>query len=356
MAGGSDGDKTEKATPKRREESRNKGQVAVSMDLNGAIHLMVGVALLYYIGVNIYHQLSGSLMQYLGQNLATNRTVNDAMALSEFNNAMFSCIRILTPFLGVIAFMMIAANILQVGLKFSTETLKIKFDKLNPINGIKKLFSLRSVMKLLWALLKVGVVSLTVWLSVRGKITEMGPMGDSSLIEILIYFFAFLFKVLFRVSIILLILAFFDWAYQKWQYEKDLMMTKEEVKEENKQALGDPKIKGRIRQVQMEMARKRMMSDVPEATVVVTNPTHFAVAIKYERGEMEAPLVVAKGMNLIAEKIKSIARDHDIPLVENKMLAQTLYRTVEVGDEVPPRLYRAVAEILTYVYKLKGKA
>jgi len=355
MPGGDDGDKTEKATSKRRSEAREKGQVAISADLNSAFQLIVGLVLFNYLGVNLYYQFRSTLNDYLGGHLISATKMSSLGALNAMKSIMGNLVEILLPFFGVLMVMMLAINIMQVGFKISPQTLGFKLEKLNPISGIKRICSLRSVMKLLWSLLKVGLLTLVVCMSIKGKIMDMGQLGDSTLLEILTFFFSLLFLVLFRIAIILLVLAIFDYAYQKWQYEKDLRMSKEEIKEEVKQTLGDPKMKGRIRQAQATMARNRMMDKVPEATVVVTNPTHYAVAIKYDRGVMEAPVVVAKGMNLIAEKIKSVAKDNNVPLVENRMLAQTLFRTVEIGGEIPPRLYRAVAEILTYVYKLKGK-
>ena len=210
-------------------------------------------------------------------------------------------------------------------------------------------------MKLFWSVLKVTTLAAVVYWSLEGRLAAFGSLGDAGLLDILRFTFSLLFLILFRVGLALVVLGFFDYLYQRWQHEEDLKMTKEEVKEELKQTIGDPMVKRRIRQVQYSMFRRRIMEKVPEATVVVTNPTTYAVAIKYERGAMNAPVVVAKGMNLIAQKIKEIARKHEVPLVENRILAQALYRTVEVDAEVPPRLYRAVAEVLTYVFKLKGR-
>jgi len=223
------------------------------------------------------------------------------------------------------------------------------------VNGLKKLFSFRSIVKLGWAVLKVALLAWIVYVSLDGRLKEIAGLGASDLASILKYCFSLLFVILFRIALALIALSVFDYLYQKWQYEKDLKMTKQEVKEENKDTMGDPLIKRRIRQAQFQMYRQRLSETVPKSTVVVTNPTHYAVAIRYERGAMDAPVVAAKGMNLIADRIKQLARKHGIPIVENRILAQALYRTVAVGGEVPPRLYRAVAEVLTYVYRLKGK-
>jgi flagellar biosynthetic protein FlhB len=350
---GGDTDKTEKATAKRRDEARKKGQVAVSQDLNRALKMMVCLMVFHLVGFHLYMELTTSLRESLSNRLTLEMA--DPVALSAFKGMVLKSIELLLPFFLAIIAVMLAANIAQVGFKISSETMALNLSKLNPIKGIKKIFSLRSVMKLVWSVLKVLVLALVVYLSLKDRMLEIGELSDQSLPEILAYCFSLLFLILFRIGIVLIILAVFDYAYQRWQYEQDLKMSKEEVKEELKQTIGDPLIKRRIRQAQVKMFKQRMMESVPKATVVVTNPTTYAVAIKYERGGMNAPVVVAKGMNLIAEKIKSIGREHNVPIVENKMLAQTLYRTVEIGSEIPTRLYRAVAEILTYVYKLKGK-
>ncbi len=352
MAGG-DTEKTEKATAKRKNEARNKGQVAVSKDLNRAFQMMICLVVFNMAGYRLFEGFSSGLREHLGNQLTMEMT--DRYAMFLFENALLKAFSLLFPFFAAIITFMIAINFAQVGIKISTQTIKLSIDKLNPINGIKKLFSLKSLVKIVASVLKVAVLALVVYFSLRNRIDEIGGLGGCDLEEILSYCFSLLFLILFRVGVVLIILGLIDYMYQKWNHEKELRMTKQEVKEERKQMMGDPKIKSRIRQIQFGIFKQRMMQQVPESTVVVTNPTTYAVAIKYERGEMNAPLVVAKGMNLIADKIKSLAKENDIPLVENKALAQTLYRTVGVGDEVPQKLYRAMAEVLTYVYKLKDR-
>lgn len=350
---GGDTDKTEKATPKRREDARKKGQVAVSQDLNRAFQMMVALILFQLMWFKLFQEFTAALRSQLGNRLLTEMT--DHSAVHFFQETILTVLGMLWPFFASLLVFMILVNVAQVGVKVTPETIRLNLGKLNPIKGLKKIFSLRSVMKLIWSLAKVACLTLAVYVTLKGRLTEIGGLGGCSLAEILKYCFSLLFLILFRVGMVLLVLALLDYLYQRWQYEQDLKMTKEEVKEEIKQTIGDPLIKRRIRQAQFKAFKQRMMEKVPEATVVVTNPTHYACAVKYERGEMDAPVLVAKGMNLIAERIKTIAKEHDIPLVENRILAQTLYRTVEVGSEIPPRLYRAVAEVLTFVYKLKGK-
>lgn len=348
-----DGEKTESATPKKRDEARKQGQVVVSQDLNQAVQLLIVLMVFHLAGSTLFVEFSAFFRENLGNRL--NMQITDSTVLYAFKELFLKALELLAPFMITIIVVMVGLNMAQSGIKVTFEKLKINFGKLNPINGIKKIFSLRSVVKLLASVLKVTLLGWIVYQTLEGKMVEIGELGGCDLYTILEYCFSLLFVILFRLGLALLILALFDFMYQKWQYEKDLKMTKQEVKDEAKQTMGDPLIKKRIRQAQFEMYKQRLSESVPDATVVVTNPTHFAVAIKYEKGEMDAPKVVAKGMNLIAERIKTLAREHNVPIVENKMLAQTLYRTVEVGSEIPSRLYRAVAEVLSYVYQLKGR-
>lgn len=349
-----DTDRTERATAKKRQDARKKGQVVVSQDLNRAFQMMIVLIVFQQVGYHIYLEFMSMLRVNLSDRLVMD--INESTALYTIKDTFLKAVELLLPFFVSIVVLMVAINIAQVGFKISFETVRLNIGKLNPIKGLKKIFSLRSAVKLIGSVLKVVVLAVVVYASLKDRMSEIGSLGGCSLTEILTYCFSLLFLILFRLGLALIVMGLFDYMYQKWQYEKDLKMTKQEVKDELKQTLGDPLVKKRVRQVQFEMFKQRLMEQVPEATVVVTNPTHYAVAIKYDRGVMDAPLVVAKGMNLIAERIKEIARDHTIPIVENRVLAQTLYRTVDVGREVPPDLYRAVAEVLTYVYKLKGKA
>jgi flagellar biosynthetic protein FlhB len=351
MAG--DTERTEKATAKRRSEARKKGQVAVSQDLNRAFQMMICLIVFHMAGYHLYLQFRMILNRDLGGRLTME--MNDSVAIHSVRELLMKSIELLLPFFIAIFCLMIAVNLAQVGFKITPEILHLKPEKLNPFNGVKKIFSLLSAVKIIVSLLKVAVLAWVVWATMDGRMQEIAGLGGYDLTSILKYCFSLLFLILFRLALALIVLAIFDYAYQKWQYEKDLRMTKQEVKEENKDTLGDPLIKRRIRQAQFQMYRQRLAETVPKSTVVVTNPTTYAVAIRYERGLMNAPVVAAKGMNLIADRIKFLARKHGVPIVENRILAQTLYRTVAVGGEVPPRLYRAVAEVLTYVYRLKGK-
>ncbi len=231
----------------------------------------------------------------------------------------------------------------------------IKFDlnRINPVQGFKRLFSMRSLFELVKALIKVAVVALVGYSAIKGKWKEFLLYPAMMPAEAAAHLASVIIDVMIRAGIALLVIAVFDYFYQKWEYEKSLMMTKQEVKDEMKDIEGNPEVKRRQRQMMMEILRSRMMAEVPKATVVITNPDHVAVAIKYEREEDEAPTVVAKGKNAVAEKIKEIAREYNIPIVRNPPLAWQLYDNVELGEEIPPELYRAVAEVLVYVYSLK---
>ena len=262
---------------------------------------------------------------------------------------------IMMPLLLVVLILGIAANLLQVGFLFTLKPFTPKLSKFNPITGMKKFVSLKSLVELLKSLFKISFIGGISWLVLRGELDAIPSLIEMSVGQIMTYMGTVSLKMLFYVGLGMLILAAIDFIYQRWQHTKDLMMSKQEVKDEAKQAEGDPQIKGKIRQAQREMAMRRMMESVPDADVVITNPTTLAVAVKYDATQMFAPQVVAKGAKLIAERIKDIARDNDVPIVENKPLAQTLFKSMEIGDLVPPNLYKAVAEVLAYVYKLKGQ-
>jgi flagellar biosynthetic protein FlhB len=229
-----------------------------------------------------------------------------------------------------------------------------KFDKFNIVKGLKRLFSPRKLVDIPKNFFKLFIIGVAPYYVVKSEFRRLLYIMDSNAWQIMAFIGLILMKILFYVSIIMLLLALIDFVYQKWKFDQDLKMTKDEIKDERKQAEGDPKIKARIRRMQMEFVMKRMMTQVPEADVVVTNPIHLAVALKYDRQSMNAPQVVAKGARIIAEKIKEIARENNVPILENKPLAQSLYKMVEVGDTIPESLYKAVAEILAYVFRQKN--
>jgi flagellar biosynthetic protein FlhB len=267
----------------------------------------------------------------------------------------FQIFLILIPFLLVALIAGFVANILQVGFIFSSEAIAPKFSKIDPIKGIQRLFSLQSAMELIKNILKMIIVGAVAFLTIKSESDMILPLMNFNVRDIFICMCKVSFKILYTTCWVLIVLAVLDFAYQKWEHAKKLKMSKQEVKEEYKQTEGDPLVKGRIKRIQREMARKRMMAAVPKADVVITNPTHLAVALRYDPETMNAPVVIAKGADFIAGKIREIAVKSDVPLVENKVVAQVLYRMVAIEQAIPENLYKAVAEILAYVYSLKQK-
>jgi flagellar biosynthetic protein FlhB len=256
---------------------------------------------------------------------------------------------ILIGVLGVSVF----SNILQGGLAFSTQALKLKPEKLNPKNGLKKIFSKNGLVELIKSLVVVSVISIITYRVIVSHLSLYPRLVLMEQGKILYWIASISFEVLIRIAVLMLIVALFDFCFQKYRFKDQMKMSKKEVKEEYKEMEGDPTTKGRIRRIQRAMARRRMMADVPNADVIITNPTHYAVALSYKVDSMEAPKVVAKGVGFLAQKIKELALQHNIPQVENKPLARALYKSVEVGEYIPAHLYRAVAEILAYIYKAK---
>lgn len=353
MSFGSDTEKTEQPTGKRLGEARNKGNVAFSADLNNAVILLFGFILWYALGVNTYNSLYNAMKVSLVNLMC--KDVTPESVINVMLSHVYMLIKILSPFLGGLLLIGLAASYLQVGFMFNFGLLKPNLSKLNIISGLKNLFSFKSFAKLIFSILKLIMVGCVSFFYIRKEFSCIDIMDtiDLNLSAILVTNVKLMFGLALRVSAALFILAVVDCFYQKWQYKRNLRMTKQEVKEERKQMDGDPLIKSKIRSIQRQIAMKRMMSSIPKADVVITNPSHFAVVLKYDGSAMKAPMVVAKGVDLIAKRIKEIARRHKVPLVEDKPLAQTLYRTVEIGREIPQKLYYAVAKVLSYVYQLK---
>ena len=346
-------ERTEKATSKRRQESRKKGQVAQSREIPSVLILMTALGFFYFAGSWMFWNIS----EFIGgvyQNLDTLRlnTVSDVSAFSvDIIRKLFS---ILIPFFVPILIAGMLGNIGQVGFEMHSEPLRPKLSKINPISGFKKFVSVRSLVELGKSIMKLLIIGGISYGLIKADLRGFPPLMQQGVGEIFLFIAQVAFKILFFVCLALIILALLDYIYQRWQFEQSIKMTKQEVKDEHKQVEGDPKVKSRIRKAQYEMAAHRMMEAVPEADVVITNPVHLAVALKFEANEMTAPTVIAKGSGHIAERIKEIAREHQVPIVEDKPLAQTLFKIVEIGEFIPVELYRAVAEILAYVYRLRG--
>jgi len=353
MAENSGQEKTEKATSKKREDARTKGQVVQSKEISSAMILMVSLGFFYFAGGWLFWRMS-DLITGIYQNIETMRIYDIDGARVFSLDVMNRLMAVLLPFLIPIAIAGFVANVLQVGFHIHKEKMQPKFSKLNPISGMKRLVSIRSFVELGKSILKILFIGSIAYFLVKSDMKAFPLLVHQEVGQILVFIARVSLKLCFFVCLALIVLALVDYIYQRWQHEEDLKMTKQEVQDERKQTLGDPKVKARIRGMQLEMARRRMMEAVPEADVIITNPTHLAIALKFNAEEMVAPLVLAKGAGHIAQRIKEIANEHQIPLVENKPLAQALFKMVELGDYIPAELYRAVAEVLAYVYRLKG--
>lgn len=347
------GEKTEDPSSKKLSKAREEGNVPKSTEIASVFVLLAGVIALNASAGYVYNNLLSVFHFNFNFQKIPLLTDLEVIRLLAFHTEkfIFICIPILLP----IVLVALLSNVAQVGFSISWKSLEPKLSKLNPINGFKQKFSSRAVVEFVKSLLKITIISMVAYSSVKGKFAEISLLYDYSIGQILLFVLKVSFWIFIKVCLIMIVVAILDYAYQKWKFLEDQKMTKKEVKDEAKQAEGDPMVKSRIRQLQHEAARKRMMADVPDADVVVTNPTRLAVAIKYDGSRMEAPSVIAKGAGPVAKNIRRIARENDIPLVEDKQLARNLYGSVDIGGEVPMELYQAVAELLAYVYKLKGK-
>ncbi|NMB01309.1 MAG: flagellar biosynthesis protein FlhB [Firmicutes bacterium] len=347
------GEKTEPATPKRREEARKKGQVAKSGEVGTALIVLTGILMLKALGPYIVKHLKETVHYFL-QNMAT--WDGDTLGLHNlFLVALMKFGLIVGPiFLGflVIAFL---SQVMQVGFKASNEALMPKFSRINPIEGFKRIFSKRALVEFLKSVAKVSLVGYLVYKLVRGNLEWLPHLGLFHLEHSTSLMVDSIYQMGMQVGLFLLIIAAADYWWQRREFEDSIKMSKEEIKEEYKQMEGDPLVRSKIRQRQRQMATQRMMQAIPSADVIITNPTHYAIAITYKPGEMTAPKVVAKGMGLIAQRIKEEAKKHRITTVENRELARALYDSCEIGQEIPAHLYPAVAEVLAFVYRLRKK-
>ncbi|MDQ6419242.1 flagellar biosynthesis protein FlhB [Paenibacillus sp. LHD-117] len=346
-------EKTEKATPKKRDESRKKGQVAKSTDLPGALILLFVSASFMMLGG--YYKtkivaLFGSLFQdWLTMELTTENVMD------LFLNLVWQSLLFLLPIFAIVMVIGVVGNIAQFGFLLTGEPLKMQLNKLNPIEGFKRIFSMRSMVEFLKSILKVCIIGILVFSAISQEWDRLLTLSMQPLESIFTFTAGLTLRLGIEIGAVLVVLAFLDFMYQKYEHEKSIKMSKQDIKDEYKKTEGDPLIKGRIRERQRKMALQRMMQDVPKADVIITNPTHFAIALKYDASKMEAPTILAKGMDHVALRIKEIAKEHGVITMENKPLARALYDRAEIGDVIPGDLFQAVAEVLAYVYKLKGR-
>ncbi len=343
---------TEQATPRKLDESRDKGQVAKSKEVTSAAIILGSIAIFYFFGEGVLGNLMEVTRGFFVQSGSVELTPVSTQAI--LMSACYGLLLVMFPFF-ILPFVGLAANILQIGFIFSVDPITPKFSKINPIEGAKKFISPSMGAELVKSLLKFGVMGYMAYSVISAEVTNLGQLAGAETNSIIAFLGRASFNLLLKTVWVIVVIAIIDYAFQRWEWARNLKMSKHEVKEEFKDTEGQPLVKSRIKSLQRQLAMQRMMHEVPEATVVVTNPTHYAIAIKYEQGKMDVPVVVAKGAGVVAEKIRETAIANNVPLVENKPLARTLWRAVEIGAEVPQDLYQAIAEILAFVYKLKDK-
>lgn len=348
-----DGDKTQDPTPHRRQEAREQGEVARSHDLASAAVLVVGLALLYsWIGT-VTDFFGGLTARQLGGG-AWLQTDSQTI-VAQIREVLWLTCKAIGPLLGLVLLTAIASNLFQFGLLWLPEKLMPELSRLNVLAAFGRIFSLSNIVKLGFGLLKLVLIASIAYSDLSGQVDEIVAATALDVRQLALFLLTTLFWTTFKIACAFLILSLLDYFYQWWKHEQDLKMTTQEVREEMKNLQGDPQIIARRRQVQRQLVANRLKSTVPKADVVVTNPTELAVALQYNPAEMAAPVVLAKGAGVLAARIRQIALENGIPIVEKKPLAQALYKDVDVGRPIPGALYSAVAEIMAYVYQLKGK-
>lgn len=346
------GEKSEEPTPRKQQQSRQEGQVAFSTEVNNAILLLCGFGLLMMMGPMAWGALSSMMQASMTTDLTAD--LSDAESVLRLIESHSGVWTMLMGFMGMLFLLGLGVSMAQVGIQITGKPLMPKWNRISPLSGLKRLFGMRGVMRFIFSVLKMTAIVTVAVIALRAAMPSIlyytldidARFAQASMMIIVIALI---------IAGTLAAIALFDFLYQRWQHNKDMMMTKQEVKEEMKQSDGDPLVKAKIRQIQRQMAQSRMMQEVPKADVVITNPTHVAVALRYDQDSMAAPVVVAKGYDLIAKRIKSIAAENGIVQVENVTLARALAKEVKVGRAVPIDFYQQVAEVLSYVYKLKKR-
>ncbi|MDS9470597.1 flagellar biosynthesis protein FlhB [Sporosarcina pasteurii] len=348
------GEKTEKATDKKRQDSRKKGQVLKSQDVTSAI-VMLSVFLFLFFASSYMRERFFSFFQHAFTHYFSLKDLDAEVALLIYGEVLIQIAFILLPVMLIAVIAGIAGNLFQFGWLFTTEPLKFDLKKIDPIKGLKRIFSIRAIVELMKSILKISFIGTVTFLVIWMNIDKVLSLAFKSAWDTLSTIGQLTAMMGISASFTLLFISILDFFYQKYDYEKNLRMSKQDIKDEHKNTEGDPLIKSRIKQRQREMAMRRMMQEVPTADVVITNPTHYAIAIKYDDGEMDAPIIVAKGVDFIAQKIKMIAKEHEIVTVENRPLARSLYDQVEINEPVPEEFFKAIAEVLAYVYRIQRK-
>lgn len=356
---GPGGEKTEEPTDKKLTDSRKEGQVAKSKELGNSVSLIaLFLVLKYGVGylatqfLETFHMIYNKIPDYA---TFTNGMLSSKDVSGLIGQVILRIVIMLLPVFLIGVAVSFLCDIVQVKWKPTTKPLKPKFKNLNPIKGVKRLFSKEKIMELFLSVIKIGIIAYVAYNTLKDQMGIIYLLYDIPLTQAILAVGNIAIGVGLKISTIYLILGLADYAYQKWKFHEDMKMTKQEVKDEWKNSEGDPQVKSKIKQRMREASQRRMMQSIPEADVVITNPTHFAVAIKYDSEVADAPIVTAKGQDFLAQKIKGIAKENNIEIVENKPLARMLYHNVNIGEMVPPELYQSVAEVLAFVYNLKER-
>jgi flagellar biosynthesis protein FlhB len=347
-------EQTEKATPKRRQEARERGQVPRSIELAGSVIFLSVVLTMHALFGRFIGGMQGTASSYF-QHVAEQGDPTYQSIVRLFVEAGAGFVWVVLIVFGVAIVAGVGANLLQFGFVLTTVPFKWNFGRLNPLNGFKNLFSKRILVNLAKQFIKLGAVALILYTTIASNVGIFARVGQTDPAGVVQLTFDTIFSIAWKFGLFLVIVGLFDYAYERWQLEENLKMTKNEVKDEMRQSEGNPEAKMALKKRQREFARRRMMNAVPRATVVVTNPTHYAVALEWDEVKMDAPVVIAKGADLLAKRIRDIAKEHAIPIMENPPLARTLYDKVELDQPIPPNLYAAVAQVIAFVYKLKRK-
>jgi flagellar biosynthesis protein FlhB len=348
-----DNEKTHDPTPHRRQQAREEGQVVHSQDLAAAILLLTALVVLLNLGGSVAEYFAGMGKEHWGGEAWT--SYDSATFQKNWWHTLSGLAVVLLPILGLLLLTGIVVHLFQVGILFLPDKLMPDWERLNPLSGFGRLFSMQSVVTVLLGLFKIGVVGSVAYVAFRQQEYEILALAGKDIPQIAKFLVETLLWISIKVTVALLILSMLDYFYQYWRHEQNLKMSPDEIREEMKNQQGDPQTISRRKQIQRQLAQNRMKSDVPKADVVVTNPTELAIALKYDPETMRAPIVVAKGAGVMAQRIRRLALENNIPIVEKKPLAQALYKEVEVNHPIPDSHYGAVAEVLAYVYQLKGK-
>ena len=348
------GERTEKATPKRRRDERKKGNVLQSKDIVTVFTLIGGFYALKLTFMSSYSALKGCMLKYFSYMQNKAELSQDLIREMAYDSVLVAA-RIIAPLMACIVFLSIAATVFQTKPLFVLDSLKPKFNRLSPLQGFKKIFSVRSIVEVLKGIIKISILFYLLYDFIGKQIIELPKLFTLEISTACGYMFQTVFDMALRIGLAFAVISVFDFFYQRWEYERQLKMSKQEIKEEYKQLEGDPQVKGKIKELQRKMAMSRMMQQVPDADVVIRNPTHFAVALHYDPEKHVAPILLAKGQDEMALRIVRVAEENEIFIVENKPLARAIYATTDLNQQLPPEFYGAVAEILVHVYRLNHK-